>query len=264
MPRGTSRIYVSLPDDCQNNPTSTSDATGETARLVTGASGSTTGVNDVGDGSDAIAAYSSVPSVEPCNETSTLESGEAAGASGDAMGGVKSKGNSEDPSDEDGGAGMPKSAARGSEEVYLTEDLPTAEGVFVGTPLDQPSAIATRALPLRAHPGSTSILHPSSQGLNHATSGSLTGCQVQQPTVVVLRTNGPPPWDTWGRAPREFVCRACSFAGYTLVSQVRMLPVQHEQQGCRKACLISPELLERFPWRLEIRPQEMRSGCTVQ
>lgn len=226
MFRGSASGYTSLQDDNQQSPTS-DGARGETARVPIG----TTSMATTGGGSNrdtARATYTNFRLTEPLDTGSSVSEGAIGGTNMNAADRAKQRvGNSNEV---DGGntrghssgdsAGKDKVVARASEETGLVECLPTAEGIYVGSPVERPSSMVTGATPVvRAPTGNATLTGPSTQVLNH--SGPNLVDAGGRPTVIVLRT-GSPSWDMWGHDPREVLCPGCGYAGFSHTVQVRM------------------------------------------
>lgn len=253
MPRTSG--YTSLPDDPNNEPPSRPNniavgAPVDGCGVIVSSGGASTAVTTApavrsggGDGTRS-GRYVSVPDAEPGVSSIAEHEGVAAvavatdrGAMRDAtVGGRDSDAGASAQNDQQSADRKPGSALRrgnddeqmkkravsGSEggRVQATnpvEGLPTAEGVYVGSPV-HPSSSGSSPTPLPP---------PFNPGASHDVVRGGQGNAVEgQPTVIVLRANdgvAHPTLEIWGRAPRELVCPACSYVGFTRTTGVRDL-----------------------------------------
>lgn len=109
--------------------------------------------------------------------------------------------------------------------VDLTSGLPTAEGVFVGAPVDQSSLYHSGGG--GSHHQATVITSgPPAYRNSHGAAGSAAtvatstaGVANNNPSHTVIMVNNPG-YGEWGRVPQPFACRACGFSGYSHAVQV--------------------------------------------
>lgn len=111
---------------------------------------------------------------------------------------------------------------RGKGDADLTGGLPTAEGVFVGSPIDQSSLYQPGAGMLQ-HQATVVTSAPPAYGSSRGAAGasavvtSTDGRPNSSHTVILVNNPG---YGEWGRAPQPFACRACGFSGYSNAVQV--------------------------------------------